>query len=158
MDMNLYTEADLAALRSMPKRVENPRTHWLKKPQARPVHRQRNFRVAAESDDRKRFLVYQRQNLDDDSDFSCGILYLPRDAVPLTLARYNGPGHEHGSIAWRPHIHRATEEAIAAGRKPESDAEETSRFESVEGALACLIEDFNVTGIASRRDDEPRFL
>ena len=74
------------------------------------------------------FSIYQRQNRADRSDFSCGIAYLPRGGPPLTLARYNGPGHAHGDIAWRSHIHRATEEAIAAGGKPEREAEETGRY------------------------------
>jgi len=156
MSVKLYTEAELEALRSMPKQVENPRAYWQEKPGARPVHRQRNFQASAGSDSGLRFLIYQRQNLRDDNDFSCGISHQPEGAASLTLARYNGPSHEHGNIVYRPHIHRATEAAIAAGRKPESDAEATSRFNSVEGALACLIEDFNVTGIESPRDDEPR--
>ena len=52
-------------------------------------------------------------------------------------------------------LHRASERAISAGRKPESEAEETDRFETLEGALACLIEDFNVSGLTAR-PDEPR--
>ena len=73
--------------------------------------------------------------------------YLPHHGEPLTLARHNGPSHEHGDIAYRPHIHRALERAILAGRKPESDATPTDRFQSLEGALACLVEDFNVCGL-----------
>ena len=100
----------------------------------------------------KQVLVYQRENLDDASDFSCGIAYLPRGAPLLTLARYNGPSHEHGDITYRPHIHRASENAITAGRKAESDATESDRFESLEGALACLMEDFNMSGLKAQPD------
>ena len=100
-------------------------------------------------------LIYQRQSLEDEQDFSCGIAYLPRGAPPLTLARYNGPSHEHGDIAYRQHIHRASEAAIAVGRKAEADATETGRFETVDGALACLTEDFAVSGVDVRHD-EPR--
>ena len=103
-------------------------------------------------EDEARFSIYQRQNLTDASDFSCGISYLPRGSSSLTLARYNGPGHEHGDIAYRPHIHRATERAITAGKKPESEAEETNHFETLEGALARLIEEFNLTGLHAKAD------
>ena len=152
MVTKLYTKAELDAFRSMPKRITNPRAHWLEKPKGRPVHRQRNFQVSGETDEEARFLVYQRQNLEDEHDFSCGIAYLPRGAPPVTLARYNGPSHEHGDIVYHPHIHRASEGAITAGRKAESDATETSRFESLEGALACLVEDYNVSGLDVSHD------
>ena len=65
----------------------------------------------------------------------------------MTLARYNGPSHRHGEIAFRPHIHRATERAIVKGKKPESEAEETDGFEDLDGALVRLIEDFNLSGV-----------
>ena len=152
MVIRRYTEAELGELRSMPKRVTNPRTRWLEKPRARPSHRQRNFAAIGERDETIRFAIYQRRNLTGDDDFSCGIALRPPDGPPLTLARYNGASHAHGDIAWRPHIHRATEAAIAAGRKPESEAEETGRYETIEGAMACLVEDFNVRGIAAGRD------
>lgn len=152
MNIKLYSETELGALRSIPKRIANPGARWLEKPKARPAHRQRSFQASGGDDAEVRFLVYQRQNLEDERDFSCGIAYLPRGAPPLTLARYNGPSHEHGDIVYRPHIHRASESAMAAGKKAESDAEETDRFESLEGALACLVDDFNVSGIKVRHD------
>ena len=93
----------------------------------------------------------------DHSDFSCGIVYMALDGSRLTLARYNGPGHEHGDILYRTHIHRATERAIAAGMKPEREAEETDRYGTLEGALACLIDDFNVVGLNAAHD-QPRLL
>lgn len=155
MVSKLYTESELDDLRSMPKRITNPRARWLEKPKARPSHRQRSFQLAGGDDEKVHFRVYQRQNLEDQQDFSCGISFLPRGAQPLTLARYNGPSHEHGDIAYRPHIHRASEQAIAAGKKAESDATKTDRFDTLNGALACLTEDFNVTGV-NVEGDQPR--
>ena len=157
MSAKLYTEADLDTLRSMPKRIANPGARWLEKPRARPAHRQRSFQASSGDEKEERFLIYQRQNLNDDKDFSCGISYLPRGGPSLTLARYNGPSHEHGDIAYRPHIHSASEKAIADGKKAESSAEETDRFASLEGALACLIEDYNVSGVKARHDN-PRLI
>ena len=152
MNVRLYTKAELEELRALPKRVTNPRARWSDKPKARPAHGQRNFQAVGQQDEAARFLIYQRRNLADENDFSCGITYLARGGPPPTLARYNGPGHEHGAIAYRPHIHRATEEAIAAGGKPEREAEETGRYETLEGALACLIDDFNLSGLTARHD------
>lgn len=148
-----YTDEELGALRDMPKRVTNPKARWLRKPALRPVHRQRTYQASSEQDPNSYFTVYQRQNLADQYDFSCGIKYIPRGGSPLTLARYNGPGHVHGDIAYRPHIHRASAKAIANGEKPESNAEETDRFTSLEGALACLMKDFQVSGIHARHDE-----
>ena len=136
----------------MPKRVTNSRARWSDKPRERPAHRQRTFQVSGLEGEDARFSIYQRQSLDDERDFSCGISYLPSGGPPLTLARYNGPSHEHGDIVYRTHIHRASEQAMVAGMKPESEAEETDRFETLEGALACLIEDFNLSDLDARRD------
>lgn len=158
MNTKLYTEEELGTLRSMPKRITNPGARWLEKPKGRPAHRQRNFQASGGRDDEPRFSVYQRQSLNDNSDFSCGISYLPPGGPSLTLARYNGPSHPHREISYRPHIHRASERAIAAGEKPESKAEETDRFESLEGALACLIADFNLTGLDIPKDHQMRML
>ncbi len=121
------------------------------------MHRQRVFQVSGLEREDARFLIYQRQSIDDENDFSCGISYLPSATPPLTLARYNGPSHEHGDIVFRPHIHRASETAIAAGVKPDSEAEATDRFKTLEGALACLIDDFKVSHPNARRDQPELF-
>lgn len=155
MNTRLYTDQELLNLKSMRKRVANPGARWTEKPKKRPSHRQRNFQ-ASTLDESHRFSIYQRHSLVDESDFSCGILYLPLGGPSLTLARYNGPSHAHGDIAFRPHIHLSSEKAIAAGRKPESEAEETDLFETPDGALACLIDDFNVIAITAKRDDQGR--
>ncbi len=152
MNTRLYTNMELDELRAMPKRVTNPKARWSDKPKVKPTHRQRGFHARGRQDTETRFSVYQRQNLVDEYDFSCGIIYLPPGGPSLTLARYNGPSHVHRDIIYRPHIHRAAEIAIAANRKPESEAEETGRFETLEGALACLIDDFHLSGLAAQPD------
>ena len=38
MVTKLYTEAELDALRSIPKRITNPGARWLEKPKGRPAH------------------------------------------------------------------------------------------------------------------------
>ncbi len=155
MTTRLHTDEELDVLRAMRKQVTNPGARWSEKPAGAPVHRPRSFKARGADDGESRFEVYQRQNIRDSADFSCGIANVSLDGSRLTLARYNGPGHEHGDILYRPHIHRATAGAIASGKKPEHQAEETDRFGTLEGALACLIDDFNVVGLLASRD-KPR--
>ena len=154
MAIKLYSDDELAELRALAKMVTNPGARWV----AKPGHRQRNFQLVAGDDEEVAFAIYQRQSVLDDSDFSCGIALLARGDARLTLARYNGPSHIHGEIDFRPHIHRATAQAIAAGRKPESEADETDRFTTLDVALSCLLEDFNVSGIAPPAPDQRKLL
>ena len=157
MNTALYTETKLAELKAMPKRATNPSARWQDKPRVAPTHRQRNLQVVAAEDSDVRFAIYQRQNIADAADSSCGIRYYPLGATPIMLARYNGPSHIHHDIAYRAHIHQATEEAIAAGRRPESNASETDRYTTLAGATACLLEDYNVAGLSARHD-HPRLI
>ena len=145
-------------MREMPKRVSNPKAKWSEKPRSKPEHKQRNFEVSAEQPGvGYRFRVYQRQNLKDENNFSCGISYLPKGSPPLTLARYNGSNHRHLDIVYQPHIHRASQEAIAQGKRAESMATATDRFSTLEGALACLIKDFRIRGLVARPDQARLF-
>ncbi len=158
MTARLYSEEELNALRLAPKRVTNPGSRWSEKPSGAPVHRQRSFKATGEGAAGTRFDLYQRQNLLDEADFSSGIALVSVDGARLTLARYNGPSHEHGDICYRPHIHRANAESIATGSKPERHAEETDRFVTLEGAFACLIEDFNIAGVSATHDSQRTLL
>ena len=154
-----YTDDDLQRLRQLSKRVTNPGARWSEKPAGHPVQKQRIFQAAGTAEDGREhhFLLYQRQNLRDGPSYSCGIVYLPPGGPKLTLARYNGPNHRHEDIRYKAHIHRATEAAILAGRKPEHEAEETTRFRTLEGALACLIEDYRLSGIRAEPDHPSLF-
>ena len=152
MATKLYSDDELVELRILPKTVVNPGARWV----AKPGHRQRNFQLLAGDDDEIAFAIYQRQSVVDANDFSCGIALLPPGGTRLTLARYNGPSHIHRDIVFQTHIHRATAQAIAAGKKPESEAEETDRFTTLDGAFRCLLEDFRVGGIAPPDPDQGR--
>ena len=116
---------------------------------------QRNF--SAEAEGGAVYWIYQRQNLDDERDFSCGLALVQRGGKPLTLVRYNGSNHAHGEIRYCCDIHRATAVALAAGRRIDSYAEETDRYRTLEGALACLIEDCAVRGVSARFDEQDLF-
>ena len=143
---------EINTLRAGRKKVTNPGARWTEKPGR---HKQRNH--LAESEDGKRFRVYLRQNLDDLRDFSCGLALVHKGGKPVSLVRYNGSSHAHGDIAYRCHIHRATSEALAAGKKIDSHAEETDRYKTLDGALACLIDDCGIQGLTSRHDERDIF-
>ena len=69
----------------------------------------------------------------------------------LTLIRYNGASHCHGNIAYRPHIHYATEKAIVAGIRADRHAKETDRYWNLDGAIGCMIEDCNIQDVPVQR-------
>lgn len=46
---------------------------------------------------------------------------------------------------------------MEAGKRPESDAEPTTRFRTLEGASTCPLEDFQVTSLVAT-PDQPRLL
>lgn len=140
MNFDQLTDEDVAALLALPKRVTNPTVRW----QDKPGHKQRNFKVDGGD---YSFELYMRQNQFDIADFSCGLKIIKPDGQPLTLVRYNGGGHVHGAIVFACHIHRATQAAMAAGKKPESHAEQTQAYRTLEGALACLMEDAAISGL-----------
>ena len=57
----------------------------------------------------------------------------------------------------RPAAPSSLDVAITDGRKPEHAAEETTRYQTLEGALACLIEDFSLSGIRADPDHPSLF-
>ena len=148
MNFDQLSDSDIEQLLKMPKRVTNPKARW----QDKPGHRQRNFTVKSESLD---FVLYQRQNVFDEEDFSCGIRLVKPDGSSLTLMRCNGMGHKHGEIEYACHIHKATEKAISMGKKPERFAYETQAYHSLEGALCELMKLCAISGLSGVRPDEP---
>ena len=148
----LMSNDELDGLRSASMRVTNPGARWHEKPGR---HRQQNF--TAETESGVVFRIYLRQNLDDDQDFSCGLALHRRGGKPLSLVRYNGPSHVHGEIRYRCHIHRATAEAMTAGRKVDGHAEATDRYRILDEALACLVADCGVRGLTAQHDERDLF-
>ena len=114
----ILSNDQLDGLRSAPETGYESRVRWREKPGR---HKQRNY--TAVSADGTRYRIYQRQNLNDDMDFSCGLTWVHKGGKAVTLVRYNGSSHRHGDIFYRCHIHRAAAEALAAGRKIDSHAE-----------------------------------
>ena len=152
MNELLFSNDELGSFRHVSKRVTNPNTRWIEK---RGRHRQRNY--VLESDNGEQYRIYLRQNLDDSKDFSCGLALIYKSGKNLTLVRYNGASHIHGTIRYKCHIHLATAEALHAGKKIESYAEETKRYKTLNGALACMIEDCSVQGLEAQHDEMDLF-
>ena len=93
------------------------------------------------------FSVYIRRGLFEAGDYSCGIGYRSERKESLMLARYDGGGHEHREIVDRPHIHWLTADSLSSTSIPELEAAVTDRFDTLGGAVYCLIEDFDLSYI-----------
>jgi hypothetical protein len=161
MGYESMTDARIAELRALPKRVTNPRGKLLVKSGTR--FEQANYiainaNAATLESASARFTIYWRRSTMDSEDFSCGIAWDAPDGTALTLARYNGANHKHPPAFYQCHIHQATERAIREGRSPEFYAEISTRYSTVEGALHCLLTDFAVSGLPSAPDQPDLFL
>ena len=139
-------------MRKQPKTVLNSRARFILK---HGRHEQKTYRLR--SDDDSKFQVYLRQNLNDDMDFSCGLSLIRTQGKHLSLVRYNGANHRHGDIVFQCHIHHATSHALQTGLSVDHHAEPTDRYRSLNGALACSIEDCKVDGITSAYDKPDLF-
>jgi len=147
------TDEDFRELKRLPKSLgktlqrDTAKMHWSDK----RGHLQADCKAFHEKDGSvMEFDIYLRQNTDlkMHDDFSCGIIY-----KKLHLARYNGSSHRHPNDKRHAHpviargichIHEISEKALKEGKKPEHYANPTKRYETVEGALRCLIADFNI--------------
>lgn len=147
----------IADLLNCPKQLTNPQTRSKHK----DGHEQVNYKAIATDGSEHEFEIYKRQNLRDgmEDDFSCGISWIAPNGETLTLKRYNGPNHDHPNhlekvrLGLTCHIHIATEKYINANRKPEGFAEATNRYNSIDGALHCLVTDCKITGISTTPDN-----
>ena len=149
----IVTDAQIAHLRALPKRLTNPRAR--KRQSERFISRD----LDAESiDGSEAFSIYTRQNLADPDDFSTGIRWRHR-RTEVTLARYNGTSHEHrnflerDTIAFECHIHQATERYQQLDRKAEGYAVATAAYTNLDGAFRLLLAEWNFqTSPASAND------
>jgi hypothetical protein len=153
MAFESLTDERIETLLRMPKRVTNPTARNVQDAN----HEKRDY-VVASSDGKERFKLFVRQSKSVTDDFSCGLIWLPAGGESLILVRYNGSSHEHPNrienttINFACHVHRATERYIQANMKPESFAEETTTYQTCNGALHALLTDCNITGLDSESD------
>lgn len=157
MAFESITDEKIKKLLSMPKRVTNPGS----RPRIKDGHEQFNFKVKTLGDIEYEMTLYTRKNsrIGMEDDFSCGLCWNAPNGESLTLVRYNGSSHTHPNylekevLGFECHIHRATEKYIKANRRPEGFAEATNRYQSLSGALHCLVSDCNISGISTAQDE-----
>jgi hypothetical protein len=145
--VRVYTQGELDALIRCPKIItEAPRremrldgAHW------------RNDMIVREQSGEHEFSVFMRMHSEFSENFSIGLKYLPKDGSgEVTLLRCNGPHGEHSAQfdSSHPHaeyhVHRASEEAMSAGLRPEKIAAHTSEFASYQEALAYFLAETSV--------------
>jgi len=157
MAFESITDLKIGDLLSMPKRVVNPSS----RAKLKDGHEQFNFKVRSLGDIEYEMTLYTRKNLREgmEDDFSCGLCWNAPNGETLTLVRYNGSSHSHPNhlekqmVSFECHIHRATERYIRANKKPEGFALATQRYQSLNGALHCLVSDCNISGISTSADE-----
>jgi hypothetical protein len=144
--MSELTDAFIAELKALPKRISNPGA----RNSAKERHIERNYQVSADGHE---FHIFMRQSALVLTGFSCGLVWHAPDGSRPILARYNGSDHPHlnpiegDRVDFLFHIHTRTERYAAIGRKPEHFAEPTDRFRDSTGALRCLLLDWNIAGL-----------
>ncbi|MCX6327206.1 MAG: hypothetical protein NT144_11240 [Bacteroidia bacterium] len=156
MAFESITDDKLAELLKLPKRVSNPNI----RAKMKDGHEQLNYNVNCIGNDKYRFELYARQNKREgmEDDFSCGLNWVAPNGESLVLCRYNGPNHDHPNhlenekLGYNCHIHKTTEKYIKANRKPEGFAEKTEKYYTLKGALNCLVNDCNISGISTEQD------
>lgn len=157
MSFESTTDDKIDELLKCPKRLTNPQA----RAKMKEGHNQINYKVVSTDKNDHQFELYKRQNLREgmEDDYSCGLSWVAPNGDSLTLRRYNGPNHNHPNhlekekLGYICHIHQATEKYIKANRKAEGFAESTERYETLEGAIHCLVNDCNITGIQTEPDD-----
>ncbi len=157
MGYESINDKKIKELISMPKRVIDPSARQRQKGQ----HIEVNYHLQGERDDT--FNLYTRQNVNLLDDFSCGISWNMPSGEVLTFTRYNGPSHNHPNqiekekLGYNCHIHKANEKYILAGKKPDGFAEVTKKYETLKGALHCLVRDCNISGLDTGPDEPKLF-
>jgi hypothetical protein len=155
--MKEYSQSELDDLITCPKEItEAPRREL----RLEGNQRRNDMRLRAQGGDRE-FRVFIRMHNEFNENFSIGLVLLPKDGSgELVLLRCNGPHgeynanfdpqHPHAEF----HVHRATEEAIRAGFRPEKRADATGHFASFREALSYFLREVNVVNAAPHFPDE----
>jgi hypothetical protein len=145
MDPASVTDDIIQVLLTCPKLIQS------KRPRSTPKARHTEFNLDVKSTDGLyTFTLIIRQSTMVADSYSCGLVWHATPSHKLTLTRYNGSDHEHNNplegfaFDGACHIHRATERYITTGRKAEHYAEQTTRYNDVKEALACLLDDCNI--------------
>lgn len=158
MTAAILSDQQIAELMATPKRVINPGL----KPKMQRSSLQVTYELEAVCGGR-RFSLYLRSNPRDPESFSCGLSYvLDGPDKVVTLCRYNGSSHVHynpienAPIAHQCHIHTATQRYMEIGDKCDKFAESTDRYSDFDGAISCILQDCNITGLPTSAEGEDK--
>jgi hypothetical protein len=153
MSFESLTDEDIRKMIEMPKIAEKGEA----KEKDKEGHIGTNWFAVAKEDKNIRFSIYKRRSSSHENDYSCGLAWIAPNGECLTLTRYNGNSHPHTNHHEKEkfedaeHIHVATERYIRANKKAEGFAEKTGRYDNVDKAFECLLEDCRVEGIKVER-------
>lgn len=143
----MFTDNQIQVLLSTPKTVENKTIKWVTQRQSKQCD------IDLISKTGLKFVLYIRQNINDDDNFSCGLRLIQNGQEDITLTRYNGSNHTHTNtieneqIDFECHIHQATERYQLIGKKIDSFALATTRYTDLRSAIKCLLQDCAIDGL-----------
>lgn len=112
----------------------------------------RQYELAAADNSDRRYRLFVRQSSSNPDVFSVGLCLILPDG-DLLLCRYNSGHHGHRNILEKEklpcahHQHLATARYVAAGLDIDGYAISRSDYNSVDGALAFLVQECNIDGI-----------
>jgi hypothetical protein len=112
----------------------------------------RQYELAATDNPDRRYRLFVRQSSSNPDVFSVGLCLSLPDG-DLLLCRYNSGHHGHRNILEKEklpcahHQHLATARYVAAGLDIDGYAVSRSDYNSVDGALAFLVQECNIEGI-----------
>ena len=159
MALETLTDEKIAALLTMPKRVENARA----KEQQEAKHMRRSYHVVS-TDGEQRFTLFTRQSTKLADGYTAGLQWHAKSGDDVMLMRCNGSDHPHANpleferLDFQCHIHIATERYIAANKKVEQYATSTTAYRSVEGALHHITQLAHIEGLTTAPDEPDLFL
>jgi len=142
----MYSDDDIERLWRLPKTVTNLRAKWIQRLQLYLKNKQTIYKVIGIPDTGGplKFLVFQRQSLEDASSYSSGILCIPPQGPELIMARHNRAIHHRGNVWNRPKFSGPQRQpSLLAGNQ---NMKLRKRRDSEE-ALACLLQDFRIIGL-----------
>ena len=140
----ILTDAEIKKLIAEPKLLPPDHRSRL---QLRPKRGRKERHLDLTGQDGGEYRIIASQSVSNPLAFSVILAYrVPRSNRLFRLRRYNGRSHQHtnrieAQTFYDSHIHLATERYQQLGMREDSYAEATDRFDDLDCALACLVED-----------------
>jgi len=159
MGLEIITDELIEHLLKTSKTVENPKARKKK-----DSGHERVTYILSDTEG-NRFNLYLRQNYKTGMEdaFSCGLSYILPSGEAFTLIRYNGPSHNHPNklenekLGYVCHIHKSGKRYLEETGRADGYAEATTRYSTLQGALSCLLEDCNISGLTANSDQPSLF-